>query len=295
MWSRFTRQTLIFFSVLTAALIVTSVAIIVWAPVTEKSAMFDKLVDYKAHVVSHDHIVVIGDSTGLSGVDPILCTPRKVMNLCLYGHAEPHGWYNVLRNYLQKNDNPHVCIIYFTAPTPASFYRAYYEGIYAQYRYFHWGAFYEFTHKYNPINFLSAVITILTKYATTATETEPSSIAFVKEHKGYMAFHGTLGPEKINSFKSQGVNRQHLESGFQEILDLKQKIEKLGIRTLIYLHGIPRHDEALPFYKDFYQANIDNAVYTLSHKYFNDHTHLNHKGARINTKKFLQFLEQHGF
>lgn len=295
MWSRFTGFLLLYFSILTIVLISVSVAIIVFAPVTDKSVMYDKLAEYKSHIVSHDDIVVIGDSTGLSGVNPLICKPREVTNLCLYGHAKPLGWYNILLNYLENNKTPRLCVIYFTAPTPSTFRVQHYEEIYIKFRYFKVAAFKEYSLDYNPFDATGATLTILSKAIFEPQVAEPSPISFVRNHKGYMAFYGELAASPMNSAHSHGAKSQDLHNGLEAIIDLKRKIEKLGIRVLIYLHAIPEHDEALTFYKSFYQGYVDNPIYTLPHKNFNDHTHLNDRGAQVNTKIFLKFLEHHGF
>lgn len=282
------------------ALVVIAISwmIVAFKPITAQSMMYEQLVEYKANITNaDDQIVVIGDSTGLSGIDPHVFEKHsslKIHNLCLYGQAKPFGWYNLLQSYIQKNAIPKVVVIVFTSPTPSSFFAQHFEEIYIKFRYFHWHCFWKFPTTYNPFHCLSILMTRFTNQLQPLPVTI-SDIHFAKKNKGYMAFRGTLSDDFFNSQISHGVTTQHMQEGMQEVFQIKKYLEEKGIKVFLYLNAIPQKDLALPYYKDFYEGKVDNEIYTLPYKYFNDQTHLNHRGAKKNTKIFAEFLKNHGF
>ena len=272
--------------------------IVAYKPVTEQSTMYEQLVEYKTNITNSDaQVVVIGDSTGLSGIDPLVFKKHsslKMNNLCLYGYAKPVGWYTLLNAYLKKNQKPKVVVIYYTAPTPATFHVLHFEEIFVKFRYFSPHVFFHFPQKFNPFHNISVLLTWSTNKLQPPPATS-SGIKFVMQHKGYMAFYGTRENKPLDSRPAYNVQDKTLKEGFQEILNLRNLIEKEGIKTLIYVHAVSDIDLALAYYKAFYEGKVDNKIYTLPHKYFNDQTHLNHRGAKKNTKIFAEFLKNHGF
>jgi hypothetical protein len=99
--------------------------------------------------------------------------------------------------------------------------------------------------------------------------------------------------QSIDSLHQSGLTRKRLTNGITMLQDLKKRLEKQGIQTVIYLAPMADGEQSFTTLSTLYQGISANRSYRLPNNLFWDYTHLTFDGATLNTKQYvIPFLRQ---
>ena len=270
---------------------------------------YDVLLYKKSNVYNKSaNVLVIGDSSGLRGINPLYFKKKNITmhNLSTYGRNGKIGYELLLDNYLKYNELPKTIVLNTILGHPiVNFVTS--ESYERTLTILKLGSFKDIlTHLYkNPKSIKNYYTRIYKRILTPWANNDFSSNYFnnmimeLQETNGFLlTIQKPLDDNcKINSKeyfidwgkKMWGKDFRKFELNY--LFDLKKKYERLGINFIIYGTPSPFCEYAFEFYKENLKSVLDNAPIQLDNDLFWDYTHVNKKGSEILSKNLFNFLK----
>ncbi len=240
----------------------------------------------------NNDIIIIGDSSGLNGL--IANKIQKsiglnTINLSLYANNGIESYEILLKKYLEKNKKPKKIILYFSYFSPNNWKNITYEKSILIFRY---------ANLNNKINFILknpySVILIINRsvratlryfiFAKKQLEYAEKIREELKKTKGFIVSN----TEKKENLCNRVAREVFTEDFGENIIKIKSTFSNYDIK--VYLAPIPKCVYKKNVYAKLYQDIIDNDLYFLEKKYFNDFSHLTLSGAIKNSFIFSDWI-----
>ena len=254
---------------------------------------YDILLKQRMNIKDQNNdIIIIGDSAGLNGLIANNIqndTGKSIVNLSLYANNGIKSYEILLKNYLENNKTPDTVVLYFSVIAPINWKLITYEKAILIFRYskLRDKITFIFKNPYSIILISNRSVRALIRYAIFGKEQGKFANKILDELNKTKGFIVSKSAKKENI--CEAINPDFsTEQARAEIKNIKSIFSTLNIK--VYMAPIIKCIYQQNIYTGLYDGMVDNDLYFLEEKYFNDFSHLNLNGAIRNSSIFSDWI-----